>query len=377
MTTFTIAVTCSFGIESVLVRELNRLGITENIAVENGRITFPGSAGDVVRCNLWLRCADRVYLEMARFGAVDFEELFQGTLAVPWEEIIPMDGTMHVVGKSVKSKLHSVPDCQAIVKKAVVESMKRKHRLTIFPEDGPLFRIEISMLKDTAIISMDTSGVGLHKRGYREEGGEAPLRETLAAALIYLSRWRPERILADPLCGSATIPIEAALMGCNIAPGINRSFAAQEWDFLGRDIWERERAAAREAVTDIPLTILASDNDQRVFKKARENARRAGVLEKITFQKKPVEEFSTRKKYGCVICNPPYGERLGSNDEVTALYKNMGTVLSQLDSWSLFILTGHEEFENHFGRKADKNRKLYNGKIKTYLYQYLGQLPPR
>jgi putative N6-adenine-specific DNA methylase len=376
MTTYNLAATCSFGLEAVLSAELRGMGY-ENLTVENGRILFSGDESDIARCNLWLRCADRLFIEMSSFEARDFEELFQGTKSVPWEDMIPENGRMHVVGKSVKSVLHSVPDCQSIVKKAVVEAMKRRYRRDEFPEDGPDFKIEVALLKDRVTLSVDTSGAGLHKRGYREEKGEAPLRENLAAAMVLLSKWGPHRIFADPLCGSGTIAIEAAMVGLNMAPGLRRSFASEQWPFIGGRVWEDQRAHAQAVIRKAPMTILASDISQSVFRKARDNAERAGVAEYIDFQRRPVEEFSSRGKYGCLITNPPYGERMGQRDEVAELYRNMGAVFRKLDSWSFFILTASESFEKYYGKKADRNRKLYNGNMKTYLYQYLGPLPPR
>jgi putative N6-adenine-specific DNA methylase len=345
--------------------------------VENGRVVFTGDDRDIARCNLWLRCADRLLLRMGEFKAMDFEELFQGTRAVPWEKLIPENGIMHVTGKSIKSTLFSVPDCQSIVKKAVVEAMKRRYRREKFQESGPLYKIEVALLKDVATLTIDTSGPGLHKRGYRQERGEAPLRETLAAAIVLLSRWQPHRLFADPMCGSGSIAIEAALVGRNMAPGLNRKFAAEEWPHIARGIWAAAREEAAAAVNDADFMIQASDSDGRVIASAKQNAAAAGIAGFITFQKKPVEEFSSKKKYGCIVCNPPYGERMGDKAEAERLYKVMGEVFSRLDTWSFFIITAHPEFQRHFGRKADKNRKLYNGKILCYLYEYLGLLPPR
>ncbi len=366
--------TSSFGLESIVAQELRQLGYS-GLKIENGKVTFSGDDRDIARCNLRLRCADRLLLKMADFKALDFEELFQGALGIPWETLIPENGKMHVVGKSIRSKLFSVSDCQSIVKKAVVEAMKRRYNRTQFPEDGPVYKIEIALLKDMATITIDTSGAGLHKRGYRQGKGDAPLRETLAAAMIMLSRWDPSRIFADPLCGSGTIAIEAALIGRNIAPGLNRAFAAEEWPGIPKKIWATMREEARGVINDAPLNILASDIDKKVFSKARENAVNAGVADDITFQKKPVDEFSSSKKYGCIICNPPYGERLGDLTQAEKLYRDMGRVFPRLDTWSYFILSAHPDFQKHFGRSEDKNRKLYNGKIKCYLYQYFGPLP--
>ncbi len=372
----TIITTCSFGLESILAHELRALGYNE-LQVENGRVTLAGDDEDVARCNIWLRTADRVLIQMARFTAEDFEQLFQGTLEVPWEDIIPVNGEMHVTGKSVKSTLHSVPGCQSIVKKAVVESMKRKYKQDWFDENGPVYKIEVALLKDEATLSIDTSGAGLHKRGYRRESGEAPLRETLAAALVLMSRWGPSRVFADPLAGSGTIAIEAAMIGRNQAPGINREFTAESWPHVDEKIWEKVREEARQSINTAEFTIFASDPDWSVFKIARENALLAGISENITFQKKPVEDFGSRNKYGCIVTNPPYGERIGEKREVESLYRTMGQVFSKLDTWSFFILTAHEDFQKYFGKKADKNRKLYNGRLKCYLYQYLGPLPPK
>ena len=374
MTQYRIIATSTFGLESVVALELKALGY-ENLTVENGRVSFEGSEHDIARCNIRLRTADRVLIKVAEFPATDFEELFQGTLKVPWEEIIPLAGKMHIVGKSVKSQLFSVKDCQAIVKKAVVEAMKRKYPAEWFEESGPVYKIEISMLKDRATLTMDTSGPGLHKRGYRADAGEAPLRETIAAALVILSRWTPDRILADPLCGSGTIAIEAALIGKNIAPGLMRSFVSEEWSQIPKEIWNEAREEARREVNDADFRVLASDNDGEVLKKARANAVRAGVADYVAFQKLPIEEFRSRKKYGCIVCNPPYGERLGDLREVERLYKTMGKVFLELDEWSFFIFSAHPDFQKFFGKRADKNRKIFNGDIKCYLYQYLGRRP--
>jgi putative N6-adenine-specific DNA methylase len=376
MSYLNIIATSAFGLESIVVRELNRLGI-EKTDVENGRICFQGDYTVVAKSNIWLRCADRILIKLASFRAEDFEELFQGALAVRWEEFIPENGNMHVIGKSVGSKLHSVPSCQSTVKKAIIESMKRKYRKDEFEENGPTYRIEIAMLNDVATLTLDTSGAGLHKRGYRELQGEAPLKETLAAGLISLSRWKPDRVFADPMCGSGTIPIEAALIGKNIAPGLLRNFASEEWPEISDSIWKTVREEARDSVKNDPMEIFASDIDKRVFDAAVYNADKAGVKDSIIIQHKPLREFSSKKMYGTIICNPPYGERMQNEREVQDLYREMGKVFSSLDSWSYFIMTSYEGFEKSFGKKADKNRKLYNGKIKTYLYQYLGPLPPR
>lgn len=366
---YDIVVTTAFGIESVTGRELKNLGY-EDFKVENGKITLKGNDEDIARLNIFLRTGDRVYIKLKEFTAESFEDLFQGTLSINFGDFLPENAKMHVIGKSVKSKLFSVSDCQAIVKKAVVESMKRKYKKTWFEENGPTYKIEVALLKDVATISLDTSGIGLHKRGYRIEAGEAPLKETLAAAMVLLSRWKSDRLLIDPFCGSGTILIEAALIGKNIAPGLNRSFDAENWRHIDKRVWDLMRNKARDEINNEQFKILGQDIDGRVLKTARENIKRAGVEDYVFVQKLPMEELSTKKKNGVIICNPPYGERIGQIREVERLYKKMGEVFQRLDGWSYFILTSHLEFERLFGRKADKNRKLYNGKILCYLYQY-------
>jgi putative N6-adenine-specific DNA methylase len=373
---YTIIATSAFGLESIVARELRKLGY-EDLGIENGRVSFTGDERDIVRCNMWLRTADRVLIEIARFKAIDFEELFQGTLSVPWEDIIPNDGKMHITGKTVRSKLFSLSACQSVVKKAVIEAMKRKYGASEFPETGPVYKIEVSLLKDTVSLTIDTTGPGLHKRGYRQDAGETPLRETLAAGLVLLSGWNYSRILADPFCGSGTIPIEAALIGKNIAPGLKRSFVSETWWQIPENIWRSMREEAQKQINDVSFRILASDHDALVLKKARENAERAGVSDYIALQKLSVNEFRSRKKYGYIICNPPYGERLGETSEVEKLYRTMGTAFSQLDMWSFFILTAHSGFQQLFGRKATKNRKLYNGMIQCYFYEYFGPRPQK
>lgn len=373
---YTLIATATFGLEKVVADELKELGY-DDLKIENGKVTFVGDERDIVTCNMWLRTADRVLIKMAEFKAESFEELFQGTLEVEWGKYISEDGFMHVTGKSVKSKLFSVPDCQSIVKKAVIEAMKREYSMTWFAEDGPEYKIEVGILKDIVTLTLDTSGAGLHKRGYREKAGEAPLKETLAAALVLLSKWDNTRILADPMCGSGTILIEAALIGKNIAPGLNRSFAAEQWDIIPLNMWEEVRKHARNCINKDEFRLLGSDINGRILQTARNNAEKAGVDEYIAFQKMPMEEFRSKKKYGVIITNPPYGERLSNSKEVEKLYKNMGEVYSNLTDWSYFALTSYEDFEKFFGRKSDKNRKLYNGRLKCYYYQYLGMEPPK
>ncbi|CDI48479.1 THUMP domain-containing class I SAM-dependent RNA methyltransferase [Clostridium tetani] len=373
---YTLIATATFGLEKVVADELRELGY-EDLIIENGKVTFQGSEMDIVTCNMWLRTADRVLIKMAEFKAESFEELFQGTLKVEWGDIIPETGFMHVTGKSVKSKLFSVPDCQSITKKAVVESMKRKYQKEMFPENGATYKIEVAILKDIVTLTLDTTGPGLHKRGYREFAGEAPLKETLAAALVLLGKWEPSRILADPFCGSGTIPIEAAMIGKNIAPGLNRNFVSEDWDIIPKNLWEDMRKYARNSINNKEFRILASDINGRVLKTARDNAEKAGVADYIAFQKMDMKEFRNKKRYGFIITNPPYGERIGNAKEVENLYEDMGRTFQELKEWSYFVITSYEDFEKCFGEKSDKNRKLYNGRIKCYYYQYFGSEPEK
>lgn len=369
---YDLIATSTFGIEAITAGELKGLGYG-NVTVENGRVTFKGEEKDIAITNMWLRTADRVLIKMAEFKAESFEELFQGTIAVDWWKFVPENGKMHVTGKSVKSKLFSVPDCQSIVKKAVIESMKKKYKKEVFPEDGPVYKIEVGILKDMVTLTIDTSGPGLHKRGYREEAGEAPLKETLAAALVLISQWTPDRYLFDPFCGSGTIPVEAALIGRNMAPGLRRSFVSENWPNIKKSIWKEVREDAENAVNDCEFVIYGSDMDGKVLKTARQNAIKAGVDEFTNFQKLPVEEFSSKKRNAFLITNPPYGERMGEEKQVRKLYERIGELYSELPDWSFFILTSFYEFEKCFRRRADKNRKLYNGRLQCYYYQYINK----
>jgi putative N6-adenine-specific DNA methylase len=376
MDNYNIVITSAFGIESIVADELRSLGY-DDISIENGRLSFTGTARDIVTCNMWLRTADRVLLKIAEFPAHDFDQLFDGTKAIDWPDIIPVNGKMHVIGKSVKSKLHGVPACQGMVKKAIVESMQKRYKIAQFPEDGPIYKIEISILNDIATLSIDTSGIALHRRGYRQDGGIAPLKETLAAAIVKLSRWETSRKLADPFCGSGTIAIEAAMMARNIAPGLKRRFASEKWPQFRKTMWEEERNNAESQINnDIKFRILASDIDTNIIEVAKKNAQKAGVGAQILFQQRDVKEFRAEEKYGCIITNPPYGERLNENSkEVDDIYIKMGKALAALDNWSFFILTAHPDFTKLFGSRENKNRKLYNGNILCYLYQYFGELP--
>jgi len=367
--------TTSFGLEAIVAREIQALGYGAP-KVEDGRVTFRGPLSAICRANLWLRSAERVVVKMAEFEARDFGELFDQTKSLPWADWIPVDGAFPVRGRSVRSQLHSVPDCQAIVKKAVVESLRGRYQRNWFAESGPEYPIEVSMLRDRATLTIDTSGSGLHKRGYRTLVGPAPLKETLAAALVQLSFWKPDRVLADPFCGTGTIPIEAALWARNIAPGSNRTFAAESWPRLPRQLWTEARTEARDLKKRGPQEIiLASDRDPDILKLATHHARAAGVEHDIHFQHRDVIDFASQRTHGCIICNPPYGERVGTLDEVEELYRDMGEVFAALDTWSIYVLTSHPRFEAIYDRPADRRRKLYNGRIECTYYQMIGPPP--
>lgn len=368
--------TATFGLEALVAHELRALGY-EDMTVENGRVMFRADESAVCRTNLWLRTADRVLLKMGSFKARSFEELFEKTRALPWPDWLPSNACFPVQGKSVRSKLFSVPDCQAIVKKAIVEKMKQKYRQEWFAEDGPQYTVEVALLKDEATVTIDTSGPGLHKRGYRKLTAAAPLKETLAAALVILAHWFPDRVLLDPFCGSGTIPVEAALLGLNIAPGIKRGFACEGWPVISGALWREARDEAISLINnEDTLRIIGTDIDENVLSLARYHARAAGVEKHIRFQTMPVSGVRVKTQYGYIICNPPYGERLGEVKQVESLYREMGRVFSVLDTWSYYILTSHPFFEQLFGRQADKRRKLYNGRIECQYYQYFGPRPP-
>lgn len=369
--------TTTFGLEAVVRDELENLGF-KDLKVENGKVTFKGDLSSICRANLWLRCAERVLLKMGEFDATTFDELYEQAKALPWSEWLPENAEFPVTGKSVKSTLHSVPTCQSVVKKAVVDNLKEKYGREWLEEDGPLYRIQVAIRKDLVILTIDTSGEGLHKRGYRELATSAPLQETIAAGMIYLSRWNSDRILIDPFCGSGTIPIEAAMIGKNIAPGLERSFAAGDWPVIPDRYWREAKEEARDLIKDElePRLIMGTDIDDEVTGIARYHANKAGVGELIHFQTLPFSEFSTSRKYGYIITNPPYGERLSEKDEVEALYKEMGKKFRPLDTWSFYILTSHPGFERLFGERATKRRKLYNGGIECQYYQYYGPWPP-
>ena len=379
MKTYELVVPCHFGLEAVTKREIYDLGY-EIVRVEDGRITFEGDEEAICRANIFLRTAERVLLQVGRFHATTFDELFEGIKALPWENYIPKDGKFWVTkASSIKSKLFSPSDIQSIAKKAMVERLKQYYDVNWFEETGASYPVRIFLLKDEVMVTLDTSGDSLHKRGYRLLTSKAPLTETLAAALIMLTPWHKDRILVDPFCGSGTFPIEAAMIAANIAPGMNRSFTAENWtNLIPKQLWYDTVEEAQDMIdTDIETDIQGYDLDGDVVKAARENARRAGVEQLIHFQQRPVAELHHPKKYGFIITNPPYGERLEDKADLPELYTQIGEVYNALDSWSLYMITSYEEAERYIGRKADKNRKIYNGMLKTYFYQFMGPKPPK
>ncbi len=377
MANYELIATSAMGLEALVADEVRALGY--ECTVENGRITFIGDENAIARSNLWLRTADRVKIKVAEFKATSFDELFEKTKALPWENFLPENAEFPVTGKSVKSKLFSISDCQAIVKKAIVERLKLHYkRVEWFEENGPLFKIQVALHKDMALLTIDTSGTGLHKRGYRVGQGEAPIKETLGAALVLLTNWTPDRPFVDPFCGSGTLPIEAALIGQNIAPGFNREFVSEGWDWIPAKAWDDARMEAEDlAKYDQPLDISGSDIDHRLVKISEENANEAGFGDLITFKQMQVRDFTTRKEYGVIVGNPPYGERLGEKEEVQRMYREMGQAFSSLDTWSIYMLSSDEHFETFYEKKATKKRKLFNGFIRTDYYQYWGKRPPR
>ena len=379
MRTFELLAPCHFGLESVLKKEIYDLGY-EISKVEDGRITFQGDEEAICRANIFLRTAERVLIQVGRFRATTFEELFQGIKAIPWEEYIPEDGKFWVKkASSINSKLFSPSDIQSIAKKAMVERMKMKYKKEWFSEDGAHYPVRIFLLKDEVTVAIDTSGDSLHKRGYRTMTSKAPLTETLAAALILLTPWRPDRILVDPFCGSGTFPIEAAMIAANIAPGMNREFTAESWtNLIDRKLWYECVQEAEDMIDkSVTVDIQGYDIDGDVIKAARENAKRAGVDHMIHFQQRAVADLRHPKKYGFIITNPPYGERLEEKADLPELYSQIGAAYQNLDAWSMFLITSYEDTERYIGRKADKNRKIYNGMLKTYFYQFMGPKPPK
>lgn len=362
----------AFGIESCAAFELKKLG-AENVETRNGRIDFNGDFETVAKANMHLRCAERVFIKMGEFKADTFEALFEGTKSIPWEDILPVDAKFPVSGKSVKSTLHSVPDCQAIVKKAIVERLKIAYKKDWFDETAEEYKIEISILNDMALLTVDTSGAGLHKRGYRELAVKAPIKETLACAMIDLSRWRPDRPLLDPFCGSGTIAIEAAMIGKKIAPGLKRQFAFEKWRCFPKEITEKVRHEAQQAVLpdeEAGLRIYASDIDYFAIRQAKQNAELAGVSGCIHFQKLDFSQTASRFQQGYIITNPPYGERLEDEGHAIDLYRGMGKHFKNFQDWNYYVITSNRFFEKYFGKKADRKRKLYNGRLECCFYQY-------
>ena len=370
---------CHFGLEAVLKREILDLGY-EISEVEDGRVTFYGDADAICRANIFLRTAERILLKVGSFRAVTFEELFDKTKELSWEDYIPQNGKFWVAkAASVKSKLFSTSDIQSIMKKAMVRRMQECYCVEWFPENGASYPVRVFLMKDIVTVGIDTTGISLHKRGYREVSGKAPITETLAAALIMLTPWRKDRILVDPFCGSGTFPIEAAMMAANIAPGMNRSFLSEKWDnLIAKKNWYDVIDEANDMICDdVEVDIQGYDVDSSVIKIARRNAREAGVDHLIHFQERDVKDLNHPKKYGFIITNPPYGERLEDKKDLPDLYRAFGESFKRLDSWSAYMITSYDDAERYFGRKADKNRKIYNGMLKTYYYQFLGPKPPK
>ena len=369
---------CHFGLESVLKRELQDLGY-EIVQVEDGRVTFAGEIGAAARANIFLRTAERILLKVGSFRAETFEELYERTREIPWEDYIPEDGKFWVAkAASVKSRLFSPSDIQSIMKKAMVERLKSRYRIEWFPESGAAYPVRVFLMKDIVTVGIDTTGTSLHKRGYRPAAGKAPIAENLAAALIMLTPWRGDRILVDPFCGSGTFPIEAAMMAAHIAPGMNRSFTAEEWtNVFPKKYWYEAVNEARDLIDDrIETDIQGYDADAEVIRTARRNAEAAGVDHLIHFQQREVRGLSHPKKYGFIITNPPYGERLEDRATLPQIYRDFGEAFRKLDSWSAYMITSYEDAQRYFGKKAQKNRKIYNGMIRTYFYQYPGPKPP-
>lgn len=370
---------CHFGLESVLKREIQDLGY-EIVQVEDGRVTFAGGMDAVCRGNIFLRTAERILLKAGSFRAETFEELFEKTKEIPWEEYIPQDGKFWVTkAASVKSRLFSPSDIQSIMKKAMVERLKTRYRIQWFPETGSSYPVRVFLMKDVVTVGLDTTGTSLHKRGYRPVAGKAPIAENLAAALIMLTPWKRDRILIDPFCGSGTFPIEAAMMAANIAPGMNRSFTAESWtNLIPKKSWYEAVNEAQDMIDDnIEADIQGYDADGEVLRAARRNAEEAGVSHLIHFQQREVKDLSHPKKYGFIITNPPYGERLEEKETLPRIYKEFGDAFRKLDSWSAYMITSYDDAERYFGKRSDKNRKIYNGMIRTYFYQFSGPKPPR
>lgn len=370
---YNLVATAAMGLEGLVADEVKALGYETR--TENGKVFFEGDETAIARTNMWLRIADRVRIIVGEFHAKTFDELFEKTKALPWEDFLPEDAAFPVAGKSVKSTLYSVPDCQAIVKKAIVERLNKAYKRSGFlPESGPLFKLEVSILKDKVTLTIDSSGTGLHRRGYRVGQGDAPIKETLAAALVVLTRWNPNRPFIDPVCGSGTIAIEAAMIGQNIAPGTNREFLSEEWPWMGQDVWDRVRAEAEDlAKYDQPLDIIGSDIDPQMLKVAEENAIEAGFADLIQWQEADVADLTLEGDNGVMVGNPPYGERLGELQEAEMMTEALGKVMRKYPSWSVYMISPLENFEELYGKKATRKRKLFNGFIRTDYYQFWGK----
>jgi len=369
--------TAAFGLEAVVDRELERLGYADRV-VEDGKVTFSAPESAIARCNLWLRSADRLLLQVGEFTAIDFGELFDRVEALPWEEWLPRDAAFPVEVRAVRSAIRSQRNGQSIVKKAIATRLGRRYGLSQLPETGSTYAVDVAIVADTVTVAIDTSGDGLHKRGYRKTAGAAPLKETLAAGLVQLSYWNRDRTFADPFCGSGTLPIEAALIARNHAPGLGRAFLAETWPHLPRTAWIEARDEARDAILRDPIApVLGSDIDMGVIATARRNAEAAGVAKDVRFSNTAAAEFGSSEQFGCVVCNPPYGERIGEQREIERLYRSLGDVFLRLPSWSFYVLTSHQGLPDLVKRRADRRRKLYNGRIECVYYQFYGPRPPK
>lgn len=369
--------TTTFGLEAVAKREIENLGFSD-IKVSDGYVEYITDYRGIVQSNLWLRTADKILMVIGEFEAVTFEELFDNTFALPWTNLIPKDGNFIITGKSFKSTLSSVPACQSITEKAIIKKLQTKYDIKRFPKTGAEYTVQVSILKNKVTLTLNTSGPSLHKRGYRHGQVIAPLKETMAAALIELSYWKKDRIFLDPCCGSGTLPIEAAMIGRNIAPGLSRKFASEEWDFIPKELWQDERKKAYSAIDyDCKLQIYGSDINAHAVEIAKVNAENAGVDDCITFRQIPFNKLRLMGDYGVCVSNPPYAERMGNLADVERLYTDMGKLFKTNKTWSTYFITSHEGFEKLYGRKADKKRKLFNGNVKTDYYQYFGERPPK
>lgn len=377
MENFRIQATTTFGLEAVVKREIENLGFGD-IKVSDGYVEYTSDYRGIVKSNLWLRSADKILLVLGKFEAVTFEELFDQTFELPWDELIPKDANFIITGKSFKSTLSSVPTCQSIVEKAIIKKLQTRYDLRHFPKTGAEYTIQAALLKNTVTITLNTSGPSLHKRGYRHGQVIAPLKETMAAALIQLSYWKKDRIFLDPCCGSGTLPIEAAMIGRNIAPGLSRKFASESWDFIPKELWLEERKAAYSVIDyETKLKIYGSDINAHAIEIAKQNAENAGVDDSIIFKQIPFNKLKLSGDYGVCVSNPPYAERMGNLQDVERLYTDMGKLFKTNKTWSAYFITSHEGFEKLYGKKANKKRKLFNGNVKTDFYQYFGERPPK